>query len=49
MSIMICSKCEKVVDTDFEDYDFSFGLCVDCWRKMQDEIDEDNDNGNLPS
>ena len=31
MSIMQCSKCEKMVDTDFEGFAFGQDLCESCW------------------
>jgi hypothetical protein len=30
MSVMRCSKCEKDIDTDFDDYDFKRDMCVEC-------------------
>ena len=30
MSVMICSKCEAHIDTDFDDFDFELELCEDC-------------------
>lgn len=30
MSVMMCSRCDKVVDTDFEEYDFVLDMCEAC-------------------
>jgi len=30
MSAMRCSKCELLVDTDMQDYDFELELCGSC-------------------
>ncbi len=51
MSVMQCSKCEKMVDTDFEGFAFSQDLCESCWveagyldsalAKLETELDEE--------
>ncbi len=30
MSVMMCSRCDAVVDTDFEEYDFTLDMCEAC-------------------
>ena len=30
MSVMICSECENYIDTDFDDFDFETGKCMEC-------------------
>ncbi len=30
MSIMMCKRCDAVVDTDFEEYDFTLDMCEAC-------------------
>ena len=30
MSVMRCPECEKMVDTDFVDYDFDRDMCTEC-------------------
>jgi len=32
MSVVMCSnyRCNKLVDTDFDDYDFEHDLCTEC-------------------
>ena len=32
MSIVNCIECNKYVDTDFDDFDFETGKCMDCWE-----------------
>lgn len=50
---MKCSKCEKNIDTDFNDFDFVNELCLDCWCKLQDELDLQQyrrlEDDNIPS
>jgi len=43
MSIMRCSRCERLIDTDFHDFCFKLDMCMDC----RDEISEakENDDG----
>ena len=39
MSVMMCDKCEKMVDTDFHEFAFMIDtgggqdLCIECWEK----------------
>ena len=35
MSVMRCSQCERMVDTDKEDFDFDNELCEECWMDMK--------------
>jgi hypothetical protein len=35
---MICSKCDKHIDTDFEEFDFELELCERCYMAM-DNLD----------
>jgi hypothetical protein len=37
MSVIMCSKCDKVVDTDFKDYDFDNDLCEECSIEREEE------------
>jgi len=37
MSVMRCSRCEDMIDTDFEEFDFDLNLCEGCWRDVQTE------------
>ena len=30
MSVMICTKCEKMIDTDLEEFDFETRICERC-------------------
>ncbi len=35
MSMMRCSRCEAMVDTDFVDFDFDNELCEECWMEVK--------------
>ena len=35
MSVMRCSRCEAMIDTDFYDFDFDNELCEECWFKVK--------------
>jgi len=40
MSVMQCSRCEEMVDTDLDDFDFDLELCEECWYKVKEiELD----------
>lgn len=40
MSIMMCSECEKVVDTDIEEYDWEWFRCLECAALAEGDSDE---------
>ena len=37
MSIMICTKCEAVIDTDLDEFDFETMMCEDCLNERAEE------------
>ena len=50
MSVMMCDKCEKMVDTDFDDFAFMIDnggqdLCIECWEKEYAGRRVGQDNG----
>ncbi len=30
MSVMYCDKCDRYIDTDFDEFDFENELCMEC-------------------